>query len=132
MSGALTATAVQNVKINAETFLTGQDSPTFDGAIMVGSVIPIAATVAPIADMEFTASLLEFLYLLSDQDLTLTFTIGTSTKVIALYAGVPWYWSRTYVASIPCPFSGNPTACTAANASGVAVNFQARGGVAAS
>ena len=129
--GLITAANVINTKINAETFVSGEDDLTFDSPIMVAQTIAIGATVQAIANIDFVAAKLQYLYILSTQNITLTFTLGTGTLVVALIAGVPWYWSRTYVSTIPNPFAYDSVSCLAANASGVAATLTIRGGVVA-
>lgn len=127
--GLVAGTNVISTKVDLETYVTGTDALTFDAPLMGKQSIADGATVAAIANMDFDKDKLEYLYLLSDQDITLTFTLSTGTKTIALLAGVPWYWSRSYVASIPNPFAYSSVSCTAANASGSAATLTVRGGV---
>lgn len=131
MADLIAATLVQNAKINSETYVAGAKDLLFDAAILVKQEIPIAAMVEVVAGLAFTAAKLQFLYIVSDQDITLTFTLGTGSKTVALLAGVPWVWDNVYIASIPCPFLYNSLSCTAENASGVAANLTIRGGVVA-
>ena len=129
MADLVLATLVENAKINNESYVTGEKDLVFDAAIMVKQEIPIGATVEAVAGLAFAYAKLVFLYLLSDQDITLTITLGTGSKTIALEAGKPWKWDNVYAASIPCPFAYNSLSCAAANASGVAANLTIRGGV---
>jgi len=127
--GLLTADIVKNTRINTETYITGTTSLTYDAAILEQQSIADGATVAAVANVDFAVAKLQFLYMISTEDITLTFTTGSTTKVVALTADVPWQWDNAYVASIPCPFDYDVTACTAANASGAAAVLTIRGGV---
>jgi len=131
MADLVLATLVENAKINNETYVTGSKELDFDSAILVQQEIPIAATVEPVAVQAFDKDLLSFLYMIADQDITLTFTLGTGSLVVALAAGKPWKWDNVYVDTIPNPFLYDNVSCLAANASGVAANLIIRGGITA-
>jgi len=131
MADLVLATLVENAKINNETYVTGSKEVDFDSAILVEQEIPIAATVEVVAVPAFVKTKLTFLYMISDQNITLTFTLGTGTLVVALVAGKPWKWDNVYSTTILNPFLYNNVSCTAANASGVAANLIIRGGVTA-
>jgi hypothetical protein len=129
--GLVTATLVENCKINAESYISGNVSLDFDAAKVEKVSVSPGATVQVVPDIAFAAAKLKFLYLLSDQDITLTFTLGTGNKTIALLAGIPWKWHSIYAASIPCPFAYDSVSCTVANAGDTAANLTIRGGITA-
>jgi len=131
MADLVLATLVENAKVNNETYVTGSKELDFDSAIVVEQEIPIAATVEAVAVPAFDKDKLVFLYMISDQDVTLTFTLGTGSLVVALLANVPWKWDNVYVANILNPFLYDNVSVLAANASGVAANLVIRGGVTA-
>ena len=131
MADLVLATLVENAKINNETYVTGSKELDYDSAILVKQEIRGAATVEAVAVPAFDKDKLTFLYMIADQDITLTFTLGTGTLVVPLEAGRPWKWDNVYATTILNPFLYDNVSCTAANASGVAANLIIRGGVTA-
>lgn len=131
MADLVLATLVENAKINSESYVTGSKDLDFDSAILVEQEIPIGATVEAVAVPAFDKDELVFLYMIADQDITLTFTLGTGSLVVPLELGRPWKWDNVYPASILNPFLYDNVSCTAANASGVAANLIIRGGITA-
>lgn len=127
--GLLTADITKNTRINTETYVTGTTSLTYDAAILAQVSISAGATVQVIPNMDFLVAKLQFLYMICTEDVTLTFTTGTTTVVIALEADVPWQWDNSYSASLPCPFTYDATTCLAANAGADAGILTVRGGV---
>ena len=131
MAGLISATLIENVNVGDERPIRGGKALDFDASILVDQEIPIGATVEVVAGLAFAIAKLVWLYLLSDQDIALTFTLDGGSLAITLEAGKPWKWDSVYSASIPCPFAYDSLSCTAANASGVVANLQIRGGVTA-
>lgn len=128
MASLLTADIVKNTRINTETYVTGTTTLLYDAAILVQQSIVAGATVAPIANVDFVAAKLQFIYLISDQDITLTFTLSTGTKVVTLVADVPQQWDIANTLT-PVPFAYDSVSCTAANAGATAAILTIRGGV---
>jgi len=129
MAGLVAANLVKNCRINSETYKSSGIALDFDAALLGDESVAAGASVQPIAGCTFTAAKLVFLYLLSDQDITLTFTLGTGTLEIGLKAGFPWVWENTYEDTIPNPFEYDSVSCTAANEGTTAATLAIRGGL---
>jgi hypothetical protein len=126
MADLVTATMADSVRINSETYVTGTEVLLGDSSQTVEQAFLAAASSEAVAIAAITLSKLKAIYIISDEDLTLVFTMNSGVKTIALLADVPFRWSDAYATPYPCPFKVNDAAgaatgivsCAASNSSG--------------
>lgn len=125
MPDLVTATIVQSCRIDSETYLSGQDAVLGDNAQVINQDFAIGSTDA-LAILGFDKDNLAAIYLLADEDITVTFTLGTGTLAVDLKADIPWVWTKTYAGEgLANPF-GYDVVSAAVSGGAAATNIKGR------
>lgn len=124
---AVTANVTEGIRVGSEAYLSAANDYDGDNGQLIDDAIADGASGVAVGILPFTAAKLVAIYLLSDQDITLSFALSAGGPLsVALEAGIPWAWNNSYPATLAIPFSANVTGVTGSNASGAAATLKGR------